>query len=224
MAHQITLYDTLGVGRDATEEDIRTAFRRLTRASHPDRFSGQERADAEQRFQAITEAFNVLSRPESREKYDKDISLHGGGSGKPGRGLDSKEIARRLAAKGAEAFRGGNLQEAVEHLQMAIDHDDDCDRAHYFIGIALVRVPGRERDALRHLERAVGLDAHNATYKAHAAHAALSVGMNSRAERLAQDALALDPTSKKAAAVLASLSGTDDSKKGNLFGRFRRKG
>ena len=93
-------------------------------------------------------------------------------AGKPGRGLDTKEIARRLAAKGAEAFRAGNLQEAVEHLQMAIDHDENCDRAHYFMGVALVKVPGRERDALRHLERAVALDSHNATYKAHAAYAA----------------------------------------------------
>ncbi len=224
MAHRITLYDTLGVGRDATEEDIRAAFRELTRANHPDRFIGQDRADAEQRFQEITEAFNVLSRPESREKYDNEVSLRGGGAGKPGRGLDTKEIARRLAAKGAEALRAGNLQEAVEHLQMAIDHDESCDRAHYFIGVALVKVPGRERDALRHLERAVALDAHNATYKAHAAHAAFSVGMNSRAERLAQDALALDPTSKKAETVLSNLAGTDDSNKGSLFGRFRRKG
>ena len=224
MAHQITLYDTLGVGRDATEEDIRAAFRELTRANHPDRFSGQDRAAAEQKFQEITEAFNVLSRPESREKYDQDVSLRAGGTGKPGRGLNPKEIARRLAAKGAESFRAGDLQEAVDHLQMAVDHDEDCDRAHYFMGVVLVKVSGRERDALRHLERAVALDAHNAIYKAHAAHAALSVGMNSRAERLAQDALALDPTSKKAEAVLNSLAGTDDPNKGSLFGRFRRKG
>ena len=62
MAHRITLYDTLGVKSDASEQDIRAAFRRLTRDHHPDRFSGPKRQAAEQRFQAITDAriFNIL--------------------------------------------------------------------------------------------------------------------------------------------------------------------
>jgi curved DNA-binding protein CbpA len=222
MAHRITLYDTLGVGRDASEKDIRNAFRRLTRTSHPDQFTGAEREAAEQRFQEITEAFNVLSRPESREKYDTEISMRGGGP-RGGGQLDAKEIARRLAAKGIEAYRAGNLQEAVEHLQLAIDHYDESDRAHYFMGFVLCKVSARDRDALRHAERAVQLDPHNATYKAQAAVAAYGVGMNSRAERLAQDALALDPTSKKAQAVLAKLSG-GDAKNDGLLGRLRRKG
>jgi len=224
MAHRITLYDTLGVARDASEEDIRTAFRRLTRTSHPDRFFGADREAAEHRFQEITEAFNVLSRPEIREKYDTDLAMQVGGGSRSGGQLDAKEIARRLTAKGVESYRNGNIQEAVEHLQLAIDHDNDADRAHYFMGFALCRVPSRERDALRHLERAVQLDAHNATYKAQAAVAAFGVGMESRAERLAQDALALDPTNKKAQIVLAKLAANDDSKKDGLFGRLRRKG
>ena len=208
MAHRITLYDTLGVESDASEQDIRAAFRRLSLKNHPDRFRGGDREAAEERFQAITEAFNVLSRPESRENYDTELSMKpGGAAGGEGK-LDAKEIARRLAAKGAEAYRGGSLQEGIEHLQLAIDHDDNADRAHYFMGFVLCQVPGRERDALRHLERAVALDPHNATYKGQAAVAAMGVGMNSRAERLAQDALALDPTNKKALAVLAKLGAT----------------
>jgi curved DNA-binding protein CbpA len=220
MAHRITLYDTLGVARDATEKDIRNAFRRLTRTSHPDQFTGEEREAAEQRFQEITEAFNVLSRPESREKYDTEIAMHAGGP--RGGQLDAKEIARRLVAKGVEAYKNGELQVAVEHLQLAIDHNEASDRAHYFMGFVLSKVPARERDALRHAERAVQLDAHNATYKAQAAVAAFGVGMTSRAERLAQDALALDPTNKKATAVLAQMSGADA--KDGLFGRLRKKG
>jgi len=217
------LYDTLGVEREASEEDIRAAFRRLTRSSHPDQFSGAEREAAEERFQEITEAFNVLSRPENREKYDGDLATLGDGGRDSGQ-LNATEIARRLAAKGVEAYRNGNLQEGVEHLQLAVDHDNDSDRAHYFLGFALCKIPGRERDALRHLERAVHLDPHNVTYKAQAAVAAYGVGMASRAERLAQDALALDPTSKKAKAVLARLAAKDETKKDGLFGRLRRKG
>jgi curved DNA-binding protein CbpA len=223
MAHRITLYDTLGVERDASENDIRSAFRRLTRSSHPDQFTGAERAAAEQRFQEITEAFNVLSRPESREKYDTEIAMQVGGT-RGGGQLDAKEIARRLVAKGVETYKNGDIQQALEHLQLAIDHDNDSDRAHYFMGFVLSKVPTRERDALRHSERAVQLDSHNATYKAQAAIAAYGVGMASRAERLAQDALALDPTNNKAQAVLAVLSGTAEGKKDGLFGRLRKKG
>jgi curved DNA-binding protein CbpA len=223
MARRITLYETLGVERDATEEDIRTAFRRLSMKSHPDRFAGDERSIAEQRFQEITEAFNTLIRPEARERYDNELAVHGG-AGLAGSALDAKEIARRLTAKGVDAYRGGNPAEAIEHLQLAIDHDDSADRAHYFMGFVLCQVAGRERDALRHLERAVALDPNNATYKGQAATAALAVGMNTRAERLAQDSLALDPTNKKAAAVVAKLETKTDAKADGLLGRFRRKG
>ena len=74
MRNQVSLYDTLGLERDASDQDIRKAFRRLALKYHPDRFGGDQRAEAEERFQGITEAFNVLSHPESREKYDTEIS------------------------------------------------------------------------------------------------------------------------------------------------------
>jgi len=222
MAHRITLYDTLGVQRDASEQDIRAAFRRLTKDHHPDRFTGGKREAAEQRFQDITEAFNVLSRPESRDRYDRDLAQRS--SGGSGNQIDAREIARRLAARGAESLRAGKIQEAVEQLQAAVDHDSDFDRANYFLGLALGRVRGRERDALRYLERAAGADPHNAVYKAHAAAAALAAGMASRAERLAQDAIALDPTNDRAKSVLATIRGEANSKRDGLFGRLRRKG
>ena len=223
MAHRLTLYDTLGVERDATEDDIRAAFRRLTRANHPDRFFGEERQSAEVRFQSITEAFNVLSRPEAREKYDRELAVHG--NSEPEKIHDPREIAKRLAAKGVEAYRAGNLQDAMDRLQLAIDHDENSDRAHYYMGFVLSRFEGRERDAFRHLERAVSLDQHNPVYLSQAAVAALSVGLKSRAERLAQQALALDPTIKQAQTVLTQLDSDDDPKqKDGLFGRMRRKG
>ena len=223
MRHQVTHYDTLGVKPDASESEIRAAFRELTRKYHPDRFSGRERAPAEERFQAITEAFNVLNRPESRETYDKGLSMAIGSTSKS-KGTDPKELGRRLAAKGAEELRAGQLQEAIEHLKMATDHDDESSRAHYFYGLALARVKGRERDGIRHLERAATLEPNNAVFKAEAAALCLSVGMTSRATRLAQEAIALDPTSKKATAVLDKLEGGEGHEGQGLLGRLRRKG
>jgi tetratricopeptide (TPR) repeat protein len=216
MRQQVTLYDTLGVERDASDQDVRKAFRRLALKYHPDRFLGEERQEAEERFQGITEAFNVLSHPDSREKYDKEIA-----QGTDVKKMDAKEIARRLAAKGSQAMREGKMAEAVEHLKMAIDHDDNNFRAHYFYGQVLARIPGKERDALRHVEKAATLDANNATIVAEAAVLSLAAGMKTRAIRHAEQALALDPTNSKANDVLAEIESDGKNKGGGLLDRLR---
>ena len=62
-------YQTLGVRRDADQETIKRAFRKLARANHPDTNKGDPEADS--RFKAINEAYTVLSDPEKRRKYDR---------------------------------------------------------------------------------------------------------------------------------------------------------
>jgi molecular chaperone DnaJ len=61
-------YELLGVARDASEPDIKKAFRRLARELHPD---VSEAPDAEERFREIVEAYEVLSKSETRELYDR---------------------------------------------------------------------------------------------------------------------------------------------------------
>ena len=223
MAIAFSLYDVLGVERDTSETQIRSAFRKLTFKYHPDRFSGDQRQKAEERFQEITEAFNVLSRPESREKYDDELVL--GQPGGPGAAMDPKEIARRLAAKGSQTMREGRLTEALNELKSALDHDETCSRAHYFMGVGLGKVSGRERDGLRHLERAIALEPGNAVMLSEAASVALKVEMKARAQRVAEEALSFDPTNKKATLVMQEVQTLDGSQSGEgLLGRFRRRG
>jgi curved DNA-binding protein len=62
-------YTTLGVGRNATEKEIKRAFRRLARQCHPD--VNPDDPQAEERFKAVNEAYEVLSDPEKRGKYDQ---------------------------------------------------------------------------------------------------------------------------------------------------------
>ena len=62
-------YGLLGVSRSATEKEIRQAFRRLARKHHPDVNPGD--SEAEEKFKAINEAYQVLSDPDKRRKYDK---------------------------------------------------------------------------------------------------------------------------------------------------------
>ena len=62
-------YETLGVSRDASADDIKRAFRRLARESHPDANPGD--ASSEARFREIAEAYEVLSDPQRRTSYDR---------------------------------------------------------------------------------------------------------------------------------------------------------
>jgi molecular chaperone DnaJ len=67
MATVRDLYEVLGVTRDATEEDIKKAYRRLARELHPDVNSD---VAAEERFKEVAGAYEILSDPEKRQRYD----------------------------------------------------------------------------------------------------------------------------------------------------------
>jgi molecular chaperone DnaJ len=76
-------YETLGVPRTASDEDIKKAFRKLARKHHPDT------GGTEDRFKEVNEAYEVLSDPEKRKQYDQFGQYYGGGSpggGAPGSG------------------------------------------------------------------------------------------------------------------------------------------
>src|SRR4051794_36652685 len=62
-------YATLGVPRNAKEEDIKKAFRKLARQYHPD--VAKDKKGAEEKFKEINEAYGVLGDPANRQKYDR---------------------------------------------------------------------------------------------------------------------------------------------------------
>jgi curved DNA-binding protein len=127
-------YAILGVPKTATEKDIKAAYRKLARKSHPDVNPGDK--SSEDKFKEVSEANDVLSSKEKRQKYDlygdqwKHISESGptpggGGFGQPGRGysytggfpgMDSEGGAHSGGGLGdlLNSIFGGRMQDAYE--------------------------------------------------------------------------------------------------------------
>ena len=77
MARPADYYKTLGVEKKASQEDIKKAYRKLARQYHPDT---NKEPGAEERFKAISEAYDTLGDPDKRKKYDRGGSVFTGGS------------------------------------------------------------------------------------------------------------------------------------------------
>ncbi|MGI8747347.1 MAG: DnaJ domain-containing protein, partial [Deinococcus sp.] len=107
-------YDTLGVGRTASEGDIKSAYRKLTKQYHPDKNAGDEKAS--ERFKEIGEAYEVLSDAEKRKVYDTyghagqvPPGAYGGGAGDAGgfSGADGSQFSDFFQGLFGRGGRGG---------------------------------------------------------------------------------------------------------------------
>jgi molecular chaperone DnaJ len=102
-------YKTLGVGKNASEDEIKKAYRKLARKYHPDRNAGDKQA--EERFKEISQANDVLSDPDKRKQYDRGTGPFSfatpGGFDAGGFGGSVSDILSNLFGGGAGAGGGG---------------------------------------------------------------------------------------------------------------------
>lgn len=111
-------YDVLGVGRKATDDEIKSAYRRTARKYHPD---VNKAADATERFKEATEAYEVLSDPPKRKAYNRfgHAGVQGAAAGGwPGGGvkMDFQDIFNAARQGGTSGFMGMGLQEILNAL------------------------------------------------------------------------------------------------------------
>ncbi len=97
-------YEILGVAKDASDDDIKRAFRKLAHRHHPDKNGG----DAE-KFKEINQAYQVLSDKQKRAQYDQfGSAFEGAGAGGPGGGFGGFDFAN-FGGGGAQQFDFGDL-------------------------------------------------------------------------------------------------------------------
>ena len=147
-------YEVLGVPKNASDEDIKKAYRKLAMKYHPDRNQGD--ADAEVKFKEAKEAYEMLSDAEQRGAYDQfghagvDPNMRGGPGGAQGFGGFADAFgdifgdifgqARRQQGGGRQVYRGNDLSYAMEvtleeaaegkEAQIRIPSWDECNTCH----------------------------------------------------------------------------------------------
>ena len=100
MAQKRDYYEVLGVDKNATADDLKKAYRKLAIQYHPDKQQGKSDAEkkaAEEKFKEAAEAYNVLSDPDKRARYDQ-FGFAGeqmGGGGFSG-GMSMDDILRQF--------------------------------------------------------------------------------------------------------------------------------
>ena len=117
-------YQTLGLTRAASDDEIRSAFRRLARAFHPDK-TGND-ATAEDQFKEINEAYEVLGDPVRRQRYDEFVGAWSSGEWGPGgwenfvrHGTASPDFARAFGRGGSRehySFDGAGFSDFFQQL------------------------------------------------------------------------------------------------------------
>ena len=147
-------YDTLGVPKNASDDDIKKAYRKLAMKYHPDRNQGDNKA-AEEKFKEAKEAYEMLSDAQKRAAYDQyghagvDPNMRGG-PGAEGFGGFAEAFGdifgdvfggqRGVQGGGRQVYRGGDLSYAMEitleeaatgkEAQIRIPSWDDCATCH----------------------------------------------------------------------------------------------
>lgn len=213
---KVNYYEVLGVERSASDQEIRDRFKRLAREQHPDRYKGPDKAEAERKFQTLTEAVNVLTNATRRKQHDSEIA-----SGTKQGPADLTQVAKVYLSRGVKAYKEGDMRAAYENFDMAVKHNPQDAKGYHYLALAAARLPNYTKQAVQAIESAVQRDPMNAVYLKDAGLLCKRAGLVAKAERYLDEALQWDAGNAEVQAALSELRGTKtDGGKG--FGIFRK--
>lgn len=198
MSRDADYYALLGVSRDATEDEIRERFRAVAREAHPDRAPRDRKADAEAKFQELTEAVNVLTNPERRKSYDLVQTF------KASPGAEGDDVSHNLMAHGMAAYKERQFAEAAGNFQLAVHRNPNDAKSQHYLGLASAR-SGDMRTAVKALESALALDPHNTALLKDAGAVFRQAGLLVKAEKALQEALRWDPSAAEVRRALEEI-------------------
>jgi curved DNA-binding protein CbpA len=215
-------YATLGVPRNATANQIRERFLDLTREMHPDRFQGSDKEDAEQAFQEITQAFNVLSDPSRRREHDIELSRPKAQQGAPD---TQQEAAKAYLQRGVRAYKAKNFPEAADAFDRATKAEPHNSKAWHYLALACSQNRKWYSRAMVAAARACELEPMKASYLKVAGRIHAQAGAQEKAKSFYKQAVQWGGEDPEIEAALAELE--DGKKKGKsrlsgLFGRIDR--
>jgi curved DNA-binding protein CbpA len=213
---KVNYYEILGVERSASDDEIRDRFRRLARENHPDRYRGPDKADAERKFQILTEAVNVLTNPAKRKQHDAEVVAVGGKGA-----ADYAQVAKAYMAKGVKAFKENDLRSAYENFDMAAKHNPQDAKAFHYLALTAARIPAYARQAVQAIESALQREPMNPLFLKDAGLICRQAGLVAKAERYLEEALKWDASNVEIQGALSELRQTKEAGKGgfSIFGK-----
>lgn len=203
-------YAVLAVPRNATEEQIRQRFREMARLRHPDRFQGEEKQKAEQEFQEITQAFNILSDPERRRQHDVDLQ-------RPANDADPRQLCRAYMQRGVKAYKEKGWLEAADNFDRATKADPTNPQAWHHLALACAQERNWLPRAVPAIERACELEPMNPAYARQAGRICQMAGQADRAVHHYRRALQWGEDDPAVQQALDEL--TRAPRRGGLFGK-----
>ena len=215
---EVNHYKVLGLDRTATADEIKATYRGLAKKWHPDRFpEGPEREEAEEKFQAFTEAYNILSDPNLRKRYDegelddKQVNLED---------LDTHQQAKLFFANGVNLFREDRFAEAADYFSQAVKIQPEVAKYHAHVGEAYSRLPSKLKEAVVAYEKALEIEPYNYRWHISLGRIYRAAKMPIRAKKSFEEVLRWDDGNAVAMRELAQLDEEIDGgrKKGFLEG------
>jgi tetratricopeptide (TPR) repeat protein len=199
-------YEILELAPGASADDIKAAYHRLAKKWHPDRFTGAEKAEAEQRFRELAEAFNMLKDAGRREELNRNLQPTPATTTQAETPVQQaptsqavplcERTAEDWCKDAEEAFETGDHEKALGLIQYCIRLEPE--KAEYFVFLAKVldEGGGDKKALVKALESAIRLNPKDVDSTIRLAEVFQSVGMHARATRMWKTASSLAPNHK----------------------------